>query len=222
MEMLKEAKIPLKLNYSLTPMNKCDFDKICDFAEKNQLPLQPATYMFPPVRACELCQYNAVRVPADEAAEYAFRYDVRRFGENMAERCKSMLAGNVIDNDKECMELPTDAPSSEKIRCRAGLTAFWLTYSGEMRPCGMMQVPTVPMRELDFTEAWQKIRAEREKIFIPKACTECSMRSACESCPASCYAENGSFNTVPKYSCDKTAAYLRLAQNYIQKNESEK
>lgn len=48
------------------------------------------------------------------------------------------------------------------------------------------------------------------------------MRSACESCPASCYAENGSFNTVPKYSCDKTAAYLRLAQNYIQKNESEK
>ncbi len=221
-EMLKEAKIPLKLNYSLTPMNKCDFDKICDFAEKNQLPLQPATYMFPPVRACELCQYNAVRVPADEAAEYAFRYDVRRFGENMAERCKSMLAGNVIDNDKECMELPTDAPSSEKIRCRAGLTAFWLTYSGEMRPCGMMQVPTVPMRELDFAEAWQKIRAEREKIFIPKACTECSMRSACESCPASCYAENGSFNTVPKYSCDKTAAYLRLAQNYIQKNESEK
>lgn len=133
-----------------------------------------------------------------------------------------MLAGNVIDDDKECMELPTDAPSSEKIRCRAGLTAFWLTYSGEMRPCGMMQVPTVPMRELDFTEAWQKIRAEREKIFIPKACTECSMRSACESCPASCYAENGSFNTVPKYSCDKTAAYLRLAQNYIQKNESEK
>ena len=72
--------------------------------------------MFPPVRVCELCQYNAVRVPADEAAEYAFRYDVRRFGENMAERCKSMLAGNVIDDDKECMELPTDAPSSREIQ----------------------------------------------------------------------------------------------------------
>ena len=49
------------------------------------------------------------------------------------------------------------------------------------------------VKTLEFAKLRQKIRAEREKIFIPKACTECSMRSACESCPASCYAENGKF-----------------------------
>ena len=218
LHMLKEAGIPVKLNYSLTPQNKCDFDKICDFAEQNMMPLQPATYMFPPVRACELCEYAAVRVPAEEAAEYAFRFDKRRFDEEaLKNRCKSILDGNPIQENTECMELPT-----ERIRCRAGLTTFWITYKGEMRPCGMMQAPSVSVRELGFDEAWRQIHEMREKIMMPSACTECSMRNACEVCPATCYAENGEFTAVPKYNCEKTAAYLRLMMEYLEKqNESE-
>ncbi len=210
---LIEAGIPLKLNYSLTPLNKDDLDSVMSFAEEKRVPIQVATYMFPPVRACELCNYAPVRVSADEAAEFAFRYDLRRFGEEaMVTRCRNMLEGNTISECGECMELPT-----EKIRCRAGMTSFWLTYSGEMRPCGMMQEPSHSMLELGFDEAWRRTREEREKIYLPSACTGCTMRNACEACPASCYAENGEFTAVPKYSCDKTAAYLRLAQKFVEK-----
>ncbi len=213
---LKEAGIPLKLNYSLTPLNKHDFDKIWEFAKVNGIPLQAATYMFPPVRACELCGYAPVRVSADEAAEYAFRYDLLRFGANaMLERCRDMLNGVNLTEVSECMEIPT-----EKIRCRAGLTSFWITYDGQMRPCGMMREPTVSVLRDDgdiaFDEAWQCIRKEREKIYLPPACTSCSMRNACESCPASCYAENGEFARTPEYSCNKTMAYLKIARDFIQ------
>ncbi len=211
LHMLKEAGIRVKLNYSLTPQNKCDFDKILDFAEENLIPLQPTTYMFPPVRACELCECSAVRVSPEESAEYYFRFDQRRMDKkSLIKRCETILAGNPIQEETECMELPT-----EKIRCRAGLTSFWMTYNGEMRPCGMMPVPTVSVNELGFDEAWRRIHAEREKIYFPSACTECSMRHACESCPATCYAENGDFTVVPKYNCEKTAAYLKILKKYL-------
>lgn len=209
---LKEAGIPVKLNYSVTPQNRGDFMQVCRFARDNELPIQPATYMFPPVRACELGSYGCVRIDADEAAQIAFDYDLFRFTPDvMLKRCEAMLEGNKIpDEDSECMEMPT-----EKIRCRAGLTAFWLTYDGQMRPCGMMQVPSVSMEELGFGEAWRMTREAREKILLPAQCTACSMRNSCESCPASCYAENHEFTVVPRYNCQKNAEYLRLAGEYV-------
>ena len=64
-EMLKEAKIPLKLNYSLTPMNKCDFDKICDFAEKNQLLLHRYRQHEIHAERCHYTGYNGRRQRGD-------------------------------------------------------------------------------------------------------------------------------------------------------------
>ena len=84
-----------------------------------------------------------------------------------------------------------------------------------MRPCGMMQVPSFSVSEYGFSGALEKIRDAREKILLPAACTECAMKNACEFCPATCYAENQNFETVPTYNCQKTIAYLRLAQKFI-------
>lgn len=52
-ELLTEAGVPVKINYSVTPYNIGDLDAVERFANEHNLPLQAATYMFPPVRADE-------------------------------------------------------------------------------------------------------------------------------------------------------------------------
>ena len=215
---LKEAGINVKLNYSVTPQNIQDAEAIYQFAKENDLFIQTATYMFPPVRACEHGHCEIQRLTPKEAAGARWEYDKVRFNtEQLMNRAKELLAGNSVeDPDKECQELPT-----ERIRCRAGSTTFWMTYDGQMRPCGMMQVPSVDAMEIGFEEAWAQIRQEREKIMIPAKCTACSMKNACEFCPATCYAENSSFEISPEYICEKTKAYLQFAREWLQAVEGE-
>ena len=49
--LLKDAGIRVKINFSATPQNAHDLPAIYQFAREQELPIQAATYMFPPVRA---------------------------------------------------------------------------------------------------------------------------------------------------------------------------
>lgn len=211
---LKDAGINVKLNYSVTPQNIHDAIAIYDFAKENDLFIQTATYMFPPVRACENGSCSTTRLTPQQAAQARWQYDLFRHGEeNMKKRMEKILAGERPDEwDAECQELPT-----ERIRCRAGATTFWMTYHGQMRPCGMMQVPSVDALALGFDAAWNQIRQEREKIMIPAKCTSCKWKEVCEFCPATCYAENGTFEAAPEYICEKTKAWMECGFAYLRK-----
>lgn len=211
-EMLTEAGIRVKINYSATPQNIQDIEKVYKFANDQELLMQLATYMFPPIRACEHGTCSAERLSAKEAAEVLWNYDCMRFPEEiLKKRVSDIFAGKSVDDpDKECQELPT-----ERIRCRAGHTTFWVTYDGQMRPCGMMQVPTVDVMGAGFEKAWEQIRQEREKIMIPAKCTACQWKNACEFCPAMSYAENGVYEQSPDYICEKTKAYLEIGYDWL-------
>lgn len=202
---LKAAGIQVKLNYSATPYNLQDIPGIYRFAKEENLLIQTASYMFPPVRACENGKCSIERLTPKQAAAVRWEFDVFHHGEKtMKKRMEKILSGQMPEDwIMECQELPT-----ERIRCRAGDTTFWVTYHGQMRPCGMMQVPTVNAIELGFDAAWEKIRQEREKIMIPAKCTACKWKAVCEFCPANCYAENGDFEIAPEYMCQKTKAWL--------------
>lgn len=204
---LKAAGVLVKINFSATHYNQHDAQSVYAFAKKHELPLQAATYMFPPMRACENGCFAADRMTPQEAAQAQVDYDRSRFTpEQRSKRWAQQLAGiKVSDPDSECQELPT-----ERIRCRAGSSTFWLTYDGYMRPCGMMVEPSVYVPEMGFSAAWQKIRQEREKIMVSSQCTSCEIRHACDQCAAVCFAETGLFTGVPTYMCEKTRAYLDL------------
>lgn len=209
---LKAAGIRVKLNCSITQYNRHDVSKILKFAETNNIPIQAASYMFPPVRACENGCFAADRMTPQEAAEAQMEYDRWRFTpEQLLERCQKMLNGQETpDPDKECQELPT-----ERIRCRAGSTTFWVTYDWQMRPCGMMTEPSVSLEGQSFANAWGEVRKARENIFMPPQCSVCDVRHACERCAALTYAETGAFTGVPTYLCEKTRAYLALAEKIV-------
>lgn len=199
---LRDAEIPVKLNFSVTPQNSGDCERVQSFAKEYGYKIQPVTYMYPPVR----CSGKPVRLPPGEAAKEHFLWQRRLLGdENML---KYALG-------KEDYSPPTDiSDCGEKIKCRAGLSTFWVTYDGEMRPCGMMNVPTV--RISDFDEAWEEIRSARENIILPKECKTCPYVKICDVCAAVTLAETGEFHGVPEYACKKAQEYSRLCKNFIE------
>lgn len=212
---LKEAGVTVKLNCSVTPYNRQDAPAIYAFAREHGLPIQVATYMFPPVRACEMGCFAADRLSPEEGAEEKLAREVFAFEEDaLRERLARKLAGQrVSDPGEECQELPT-----ERIRCRAGATTFWVTWDWKMRPCGMMTDPTALLEGKGFSRAWAEIREARRSIMVPAACTSCEMRNACEQCAALCQSESGSFTGVPDYMCRYTRRYLELAQSWLDKH----
>ena len=209
---LKQAGILIKLNYSVTQYNRRDGKAIYEFARKHDLAIQPATYMFPPIRACEQGCFASDRMTPEEAAEAQIESDWFRMSPDELKRYwKAKLSGVRIPGpDDMCQELPT-----ERIKCRAGRSTFWVTWDWKLRPCGMMTEPSADLSSHGFTEAWKQIREARNEIFVPSQCTSCEFAHACDQCPALCYAETGSFTEVPVYMCDKTKHYLRLIEKYI-------
>ena len=206
---LKERGVLVKLNFSATQYNQKDAEQVYAFAREHGLVVQAATYMFPPVRACEQGCFLSDRMTAEESAQAQMVYDKSRFPmEVLRRRWENQLNGvQVPDPDNECQEFPT-----ERIKCRAGHTTFWVTWDGKLRPCGMMTAPDIEMEPGHFPEAWERLREARESIMIPAGCTSCEMKHACDQCPALCYAETGSFTQVPEYMCQRTRAYLDLAR----------
>ena len=200
---LKEAGINVKLNYSVTPQNVCDAPKALDFARGLQLPIQPVTYMFPPVRT--ECGEMSERLAPQEAAKVQFDWQKKLLGDSFSDYLKNKSNAPPLYADiDEC---------GERINCRAGSTTFWVTWKGEMTPCGMMNTPSVPIE--DFKEAWDKIREERSKIFLPSECTGCEYRRDCDMCAAVAYAETGQFDGLPEYVCKKAHEYTKLCKETL-------
>lgn len=213
-ELLQEAQIPLKLNYSVTPQNIQDVDSIYEYAKLRNLPIQTATYMFPPVRARENCECEIERLTPKQAAQARWIYDQYRMPKEMLENhVKELLEGKEI---QDSLEEYTKQPS-EEMRCRAGATAFWITYHGQMRPCGMMTEPSVPVCSDSLKDSWRKIMEMRKQILLPAKCTVCKWKRVCEYCPAVCYGENGAYEQAPEYMCKKMDNYVHIIESW---NES--
>ena len=216
-ELLQNAGILVKLNLSVTPYNRRDVPAIYDFAHSHGLPLQAATYMFPPVRACEHGAFCADRLTPAEAADEKLRCDRLRFSpDECRSRWQSLLRGEAIpDPDAECQELPT-----QKLACRAGSSTFLVTWEHELRPCGMMTQPGVRLDDLPFEAAWQKLREEAGRILVPAKCTACPVRHACDQCAAVCQAESGSFTQPPVYLCRMTGEFLQKIRAACEASET--
>lgn len=206
---LKEAGVSLKLNYTITPYNQTDALKAYDLAKELGIPIQPVSYMFPPLRSS--CGAETVRLSAEEAALAHFKWQSHHFSDpndlrRFIEITKKGEAPREIEVD--CLD-----SCGERIRCRAGSSTFWVTYDGKMTPCGMMVEPSVPIE--DFDAAWSFIRAESEKIYLPPECKNCSLRKSCDICAAVAYAETGRFDCVPTYICEKAKVYNKLCRDVL-------
>lgn len=211
---LLEVGLTVRINCSLTPENAADIDKIVDYAAERDTVLSLATYMFPPVRRDPTKIGVNERFTPEESAEYFMRYMRRYHGEEKY-RAYTERFLNGDDPFPVSADDCGDPSEDEHIRCRAGRASFWITWDGYMSPCGMMTTPRVDVRELPFSEAWQNLVAETEKILLSGTCGKCAHRDKCHPCAAIAYAETGSFSCVPAYRCETVRKMCEIAQKNV-------
>lgn len=199
-QMLKQAGIPVKLNCSLTPYNCEDLPGIIRYAKENQLIIQVATYMFPPVRRDGQMVGTNDRFTPEQAAYYTAYADYLIYGRE---------AFLEIPDDEP---LPTDldsecAETGDGVRCRAGRSSFWITWEGNLLPCGMLPGGSEKnVFEGDFAELWECVKDETGRIRLPAECAGCRLKDTCRACASMVMTESGSFDKVPCYRCQMTKA----------------
>lgn len=199
--LLQEAGIPVKLNCSLTPHNAADLPAMVDYAKKNNLILQVATYMFPPVRKDVSMTGRNDRFSPEDAAYYMAYADYLTLG---PERFATQSCPTPVDLEEGCADL------GDGMRCRAGKCSFWVTWQGNLMPCGMFPPGEQPnVFQVPFASAWEQIKRQTAAIHLPAKCAGCSAKDICRACAAMVITESGCFDQVPQYRCDMIHAYGR-------------
>lgn len=203
---LHEVGISIRLNASITPYNASDIKGLYQLAEQWNVPLKATTYMFPPVRV-NGCKYGEARhrFSAEEAAKYRLQCQEQYLTpERLAENYEE-----ISFEDEDC------AGGVEHMRCRAGSSAFWITWDGRMLPCGMFPSEGFTIAEHGFEGAWQAVRAFSKTILLPEKCGRCSHKTKCPACAAACLAETGRTDVIPDYICEMTNTLNKMtAEKY--------
>ena len=196
--LLKEAGISVKLNCSLTPHNAKDLPAMVDFAKENDLILQLATYMFPPVRKDGTLTGQNDRFSPEEAAYYMAYGEYLTLGKERFLAQEGRLP-ELRESEENCQ--------GDGVRCRAGKCSFWITWQGKMMPCGMFPEENAPnVFEMPFLNAWQAVKESICHIHLPAQCASCNVKDICRACAAMVVTENGCFDKVPQYRCDMMRA----------------
>lgn len=199
--LLQEAGIPVKLNCSLTPYNAPELPAMVAFAQENGLPIQVATYMFPPVRRDAAMTGTNDRFTPEAAAYYMAYAEYLLSGK---ERFAAQEGSFPVpaDQDDPCSEI------GEGVRCRAGKCSFWVTWQGQLTPCGMFPAGNSPnVFTAPFRDAWEQVKQETAQIRLPAQCSGCQAKDTCRACAAMVITESGCFDKVPQYRCDMLHAY---------------
>ena len=196
--LLKEAGISVKLNCSLTPHNAKDLPEMVAFAKENDLILQVATYMFPPIRKDGRLTGKNDRFSPEDAAYYMAYADYLTLGKE-----RFLAQEGQLPEPRE----PEEICEGDGVRCRAGKCSFWITWQGKMTPCGMFPEENAPnVFKMPFPDAWQAVREGVSKLHLPAQCAACNVKDTCRACAAMVVTESGCFDKVPQYRCDMMRA----------------
>ena len=214
--LLKENNIQVKLNCSVTPYNKDDLKQMMDFAEEHDLVIQATSYMFPPLRKDETKIGQNDRFNAEDAALYGAYISAYSNG---FDRFKDYIESGQLalyDADDDC-----GVVEGEHMRCRAGITSFWMTWEGKMLPCGMIPDEGKDPWEVGFDEAWENAKNIVSEIKLPVKCAGCGKKDECKACAAMVYTETGTYDKVPQYRCEMTKNYPEACKKVLKELEQQ-
>ena len=210
--LLKEHQIPVKFNASLTPENVAELDDMVAFARKLQIPLQVATYMFPPTRRDSSMVGRNHRLSPEEAGLARVRNDLLQaepeFFVGQAKRF-----GRFVPLDQLG---PVGEPVSQNMVCRAGVCSFWVDWQGRLDGCGMYSTAQISLEDKPFDQAWQALTDHTAQVVYDSPCAQCPNAHLCHTCIAMVRNECGDGRERPEYLCRMNQAsarhYVELAR----------
>ena len=196
---LKDNGILVNLNATLTPQNKDDWAAIKAFAERGQLNFRPTMYAFPPARRSNAAAFT--RLSPQEVGAMLAQNELARHGCAGLDAWLASLDSSSLADDRILAE-------GEPMRCYAGRSQFWVTWSGEMTACGMLDTPKADPFGQGFVPAWNSLREAVGSIRLCSDCAVCPHRKLCSTCAAVTYAETGRFDGKPEYMCRMVDAFI--------------
>lgn len=213
-ELLKEYKIPLKFNASITPDNVQDIEKMISYAKEQSVPIQVATYMFPPIRRDSTMIGRNARLSPDEAALARVTADYLQTNPNwfiaQATRFQSFVPlkqrpwehGKLYDKG---------------MHCRAGLCSLWVDWQGNFMNCGMYGSAKISLEGKSFKQAWDEVVAQTAKVRYSPDCLCCPNEPLCHPCIAMINNECGGHSGRPEYMCLMNQASAKYYQQFLEK-----
>ncbi len=207
---LLENNILVHLNATIDPASYKKWQALEDFAKDRNLELRMQSYCFPPLRRpqCAACN-EFTRISPEEAGRLVADEILYREGAD-AVKLRAESLGSPVQ--KSC-----DLDLGEPVQCLAGRSQFWITWNGNMTPCGTLPKPETHPSEDGFSSAWDKMKVSINSIRLCPECSKCDIASSCMNCAAVVFAETGSFDGKPEYMCRLNKAYreriTELAEN---------
>lgn len=197
---MKEAGLRVNLNTTFTKYNIADMEQIVSFAKSHDIPLRMAGYLFPPVRNQHTP--DDIYLSPEEMGKYAARFDLLTLNEKQKEQ-RIRFIQKCLNNQ------PAELEEKSRISsCMAGRGAFWVSWDGQMFPCGMLSDFSVNTRLLGFRRAWQETCAHVKTMLLPKECLACKYQKLCPSCAAVSQTANHATDQVVPDLCARTHAYI--------------
>lgn len=206
--LLRKHGVDVKINGSITPRNRKDINRIIQIAKELDVPYKLDTYMYPGTRERTLPYDQQSRLTPEEAAAAAVQ--ISTHGKS-AEEIREMQ-----NHLESLLAQPADMRQTG-FPCRAGSSSFMINWLGQMRPCVMVDRPTVPVFDLGFEEAWKRIVESCEQVRLSTKCANCDMRGACQVCAACALLETGEYSGTPEYMCRFTQKRIELMHTRLEK-----
>lgn len=205
-DLLIENNIPLKINSCITPFNNHDIDKIYKFVKDRNLEYEFTSYSFPAMRKDEnIIGFNNRFSPEDSAK---YNIEIKKLNKSKEE------FDNYVKEYMNSLNSDLDSKKEHKMKCRAGSSSFWITWEGNMTPCGMMCTPSVNVFENGFNDSWDIIKNKVQEIVLCSECNGCEYKNVCDVCAAATLTETGRLDGKPIYICEKTKNLSNQLKRY--------
>ena len=208
-KLLLEQGVDVKLASSLAKSNQEDMDRIIEIGETLGIPVRIDTYMMPAQRERFLPYNEQARLDPKTAAQVRIQILKKEMGTTLFSKYVDKMIFEVEHI------LPEDGPG--KVGCMAGSCSFTINWQGLMRPCVVLNQPSVSVFEHGFAKAWEQTHQTVSRIRTSSVCSSCNLRPVCRTCFASALLEEGRYDAVPRYMCEYAKESLRLI--YLEKEK---
>lgn len=191
--LLKEANIPVCINTTYTRHNASDMEHIVSFAKENGIPIRMTSYLFPPLRCGRETDVSCF-LSSDEYGRLGAAFDSITMDSAQKKRRADILA--------RVREHPSVLhPEGKAASCMAGRGAFWITWDGQLMPCGMLPQLGRSLKSESFTNIWADLAHVMNAQALPIKCSGCPKRVLCPVCIAVTQSSDEPPKTLCRY-CD--------------------
>lgn len=198
--LLKERGVDVKINGSVTKENCKDIERIYQIGRELEIPVHMDTYMLPGIRERGLAIEQQSRLAPEAAAAAELETVKTELGE---EQFPFYVQRKIAQIENGSDIYP------DGMTCMAGNCSFSVNWQGEMRPCVTIEEPSVPVFEMGFDAAWEKMSGGAKKFRLHTKCVKCRLRPVCKTCVASAWLETGKYDGLPEYLCRYAKEYAR-------------